>query len=280
MNKKRGTIFFMIINSNTKISTLIKQHPDALEAIISISPKFVKLRNPFLRKVIAGRTTITMASKLGGCNVDDFFKKLQPLGFEIDRAIVANVEGAEEKEVPEFFRNIQRGNLVELDVRPVIETGKDPLDIIMKEVKDLKAGHVLNIINSFEPTPLMHLLGKQDFESYAEVISDERVNTYFYKKTGKPLQVETNNAQWSANWDEILKRFEGKLVTVDVRELQMPLPMHTILELLETLPAHKALFVHHKRVPVFLLPELEERKLSYRIKEVSNGEVYLLIYKD
>lgn len=60
----------MIINSNTKISALIKQNPDALEVVISISPKFVKLRNPLLRKVIAGRTSITMASKLGGCTVD------------------------------------------------------------------------------------------------------------------------------------------------------------------------------------------------------------------
>ena len=60
----------------------------------------------------------------------------------------------------------------------------------------------------------------------------------------------------------------------------MPLPMHTILEALETLPADKALFVYHKRIPVFLLPELEERKFSYRIKEISNAEVHLVIYKD
>ena len=74
----------MTINANTKISALLKQHPDALEAIVSISPKFIKLRNPFLRKLMAGRTTIAMASRLGGCSVNDFFSRLQPLGFEID----------------------------------------------------------------------------------------------------------------------------------------------------------------------------------------------------
>jgi len=56
--------------------------------------------------------------------------------------------------------------------------------------------------------------------------------------------------------------------------------MHTILEALETLPAEKALFVYHKRIPVFLLPELQERNLSYRVKEISETEVHLLIYKD
>jgi hypothetical protein len=56
--------------------------------------------------------------------------------------------------------------------------------------------------------------------------------------------------------------------------------MHTILEALDSLPANEALFVYHKRIPVFLLPELEERKFTYRINEVSDAEVHLLIYKD
>lgn len=271
----------MVINSNTKIAALIKQHPEALEAIVSISPKFEKLRNPLLRKVIAGRTSITMASKLGGCTADDFFKKLQPLGFEIDKEAAAKDDTVEEKKpVPQFLKNLQPDNSIELDVRPVIETGKDPLNVIMKHVKELKAGEVLKIINSFEPTPLMHLLGNQGFESYSEIISDDLVNTYFHKKVDKPLEIETNNKQWVENWDETLHRFDEKLETIDVRELQMPMPMHTILETLETLPAGKALFVYHKRIPVFLLPELEEQKFSYRIKEISDAEVHLLIYKD
>ena len=66
----------LTINANTKIGALLKESPDALEAIISISPKFNKLRNPFLRKVMASRATINMASKVGGCSVNDFFEKL------------------------------------------------------------------------------------------------------------------------------------------------------------------------------------------------------------
>ena len=57
------------INANTKISYLIKAHPDALEAIISMDPKFQKLRNPLLRKVLAGRASIAMASKIAGCQI-------------------------------------------------------------------------------------------------------------------------------------------------------------------------------------------------------------------
>lgn len=269
----------MTINANTKISSLLKYNSDALEAIVSISPKFTKLRNPILRKVIAARTSISMASKLGGCSVDDFFKKLQPLGFEIDQAAVVMKKENENKPVPGFV-NIGADKMIELDVRSVIESGKDPLDIIVKKVKTLETGSVLKIINSFEPTPLMHLLGKQGFESYAETISDDLVNTYFYKKSGINVLAENKETDHSKGWDEILNRFKGKLETIDVRALEMPLPMHTILEALETLSMDKALFVYHKRIPVFLLPELEEQQFSYRIKEISDAEVHLLIYKN
>ena len=269
----------MTINANIKIASLLKHNAAALEAIVSISPKFTKLRNPILRKVIAARTSISMASKLGGCSVDDFFKKLQPLGFEIDQAAVVMKKENENKPVPGFV-NIGADKMIELDVRSVIESGKDPLDIIVKKVKTLETGSVLKIINSFEPTPLMHLLGKQGFESYAETISDDLVNTYFYKKSGINVLAENKETDHSKGWDEILNRFKGKLETIDVRALEMPLPMHTILEALETLSMDKALFVYHKRIPVFLLPELEEQQFSYRIKEISDAEVHLLIYKN
>lgn len=55
--------------------------------------------------------------------------------------------------------------------------------------------------------------------------------------------------------------------------------MMTILEALDVLADDQALYVYHKRIPVFLLPELQERKFDYRIKKIGDGEVYLLIFK-
>ncbi len=265
------------INSNTKIAVLLKERPEALEAIISISPKFNKLRNPLLRKLMAGRTSISMASKIGGCSVNDFFDKLQPLGFTIDRdAVVEDVE--EQKETPAFMAHLAADTIVELDVRADIESGKDPLSLIMQAVKQLKQGQVLKLINSFEPIPLIQLLGKQGFESFVETINDNLVNTYFYKSDGKAVQ-QADLSKAAEGWDEIIGLYTDKLETVDVRQLEMPLPMLTILDALEKLPADKALYVIHKRIPVFLLPELTERKFEFRIKEVGDGEVYLLIFK-
>ena len=270
----------MVINVNTKITTLLKSHPDALETIISISPKFSKLRNPILRKVIAGRTSIAMASKLGGCTVDDFFDKLQPLGFTVDRSVKAIHAETGEKSIPVFMERLSTKEITELDVRSEIEKGRDPLDLIMSIVKNIKTDGVLKIINSFEPTPLVHMLEKQGFESYMQTINEDLVHAYFHKKDNEPLKVEKQVGSTKESWDEVWEKYKDHLVSLDVRNMQMPMPMHSILDALENLPLTHALFVYHKRIPVFLLPELEERKYSYGIKEISDAEVHLLIYQD
>lgn len=281
----------MKINANTKIAALLKQHPEALDAITGISPKFNKLRNPILRKVIAGRTSISMASKIGGCSPEDFFKVLAPLGFEIDRTVAARDEIVNER-MPDYLQKTDPSKIIELDVCALIDSGTDPLNHILEKISLLEPGEVLNIINSFEPTPLRQLLGKQGFKSYASTKEPGLIHTYFYKAASpdafsqpatQTLQsaTETPGANIApADWEEVLSRFQGKLETIDVRDLHMPQPMHRILEALEVLPPQHALLVHHKRIPVFLLPELQDRKLSYRIKEMGADRVELLIYRD
>ena len=266
------------INANTKIAALIKQHPDALETIISISPKFEKLRNPVLRKLMAGRASISMASKMSGCKLQTFYEKLKPLGFEIDGITQAVTE--EKKAVPDLISTLQKDQVVELDVRPVIASGKDPLSIITQKVKTINNGQVLKIINSFEPIPLIKLLEKQGFEVFADTKNDDLVETYFYKKNDTANNSLEPKSSAANGWEQTVEKFTNKIQTIDVRKMEMPQPMITILEALDNLPEGDALFVYHKRIPVFLLPELAERKFDYRIKEKSEGEVQLLIFKD
>ncbi len=267
----------MIINANTKIAAILKQHPDALEAIISISPKFEKLRNPLLRKLMAGRASISMASKISGCSLNDFFSKLKPLGFEIDSVTQPIKE--EKKKVPGFMTSIKKDQVVDMDVRAVLASGTDPLNIILDKIKSIQAGQILKIINTFEPIPLIKMLEKKGFVTYTDHIDANLVETYFYKQAEAAPIETTPAADVTKGWDEVLQRFKYKIQTIDVRGLEMPQPMLSILDALDKLPQGTALFVHHKRIPVFLLPELAERKFEYRIKEISEGEVHLLIFK-
>lgn len=267
----------MTISANTKIATILKHNADALDAIISITPKFEKLRNPLLRKLMAGRTSIGMASKISGCSVQDFFTKLAPLGFEVDEVTLPVNE--EKPPLPAFFNSLKPDQIQELDVRPIIDAGEDPLSLIVKSVKSIKQGGVLKIINSFEPTPLLSLLKKQGFDHYVDTIDEYVVETYFYK-TGDAVLDSDQGQNAEEGWDSYLEKYKGQLETVDVRDLPMPQPMMTILEAIETLPKEKALFVYHKKIPVFLLPELKDKGFDFRIKEISENQVHLLIFKE
>ena len=162
----------MLINEQTKIAALLKHHPDALETIVTLSPDFKKLRSPILRKLMAGRTSIAMASKIGGCRPEDFFKALAPLGFETDNAVASPQEDASKKNSPkpEYLKNIGPERLVNFDVRAILAAGDDPLKQIQQKIKSLLPGQVLVIVNNFEPVPLIKLLERQGFLTYVHCL--------------------------------------------------------------------------------------------------------------
>ncbi|RYZ25849.1 MAG: DUF2249 domain-containing protein, partial [Chitinophagaceae bacterium] len=234
----------MIINANTKIAPILKQNAAALDAIISISPKFAKLRNPLLRKIMAGRTTLAMAARLGGCSVDDFYKQLEPLGFEIDRQTI--VPEGKEVQVPDFLLSLTKEQLTGLDVRPVIASGDNPLQTIMEKIKEVQPGNVLKIINSFEPAPLIMMLEKKGFETYTDRISDDHVETYFYRASNTAAEETKAEQPATSNWEQTLEKFTNRLQQLDVRHLEMPQPMLAILVALDRLPNETALYVYHK----------------------------------
>lgn len=274
----------MVINEKTKIAKIIKYNPKAMDAIVALSPDFKRLLNPVLRRLVAGRTSISMASKMGKVTPQDFFKALAPLGFEIDENVKEEEEKVDNKPLPSYLAALKPENIKEFDVRQLIADGGDPLKSIQMKVRGLNAGEALLVITDFNPIPLLRLLSSQGFEYHQDFVDSDTIHSYFYdpnQKEGEQKEVNvTDDISTSGDWDQILNTFKGRIKEVDVRHLEMPGPMMTILEALVKMEEDKALFVNHKKVPVFLLSELKDRDYDYRIKEVQEGEVYLIIFKN
>lgn len=191
----------------------------------------------------------------------------------VDKATASN-------DSPEMFRNLKPGQIITLDVRPTLAGGVDPLQIILHQVKQMQPGQVLKLVNTFEPVPLLKVLGRQGFDSFVEHLEQDLVITWFYKSSEDSIsETESVIASTELDWDQAMKRFEGKLQMLDVRHLEMPMPMHAILDALNALTAESALFVFHKKMPVFLLPELTDLGFQFRSRELGPGEVHLLIFK-
>ncbi|MBI2271214.1 MAG: DUF2249 domain-containing protein [Bacteroidetes bacterium] len=273
----------MNISANTKISSLIKANPASIEAIVSINKHFEKLRNPVLRKILAPRITITDAAKIGGCTVNDFFNKLIPLGFVVLRDVAPGTNNVlPTNERPAFMQGIDAKNIITLDVRPDLASGKDPFQKIMQVVSSFFPGNVLLIINTFEPLPLINILTKRGFEYYTEVPESGITYTWLKRTNDRDIGGAKDMQVVHSTKDDfriIADKYKHKMKVVDVRDLEMPLPMITILQELELLPDGHVLFVNHKKIPQFLLPELKEKKFSWVIDEAGEGDIKLLIFR-
>lgn len=267
----------MTVNADTRIADILKARPEALEAIVALSPKFARLRNPILRRMMAGRTSVRMACRIGGCTLNEFLGSLGRIGFSIQ-------PGDEEQPVTgtppadSFVNRFVSSDIVQLDVRPLLSEGRDPLKLIMKTIAAMREGQALRLVTDFEPLPLMHLLSAKGFRYSCEPQAEGIYHTYFHGgKPGEPVPQAAPAG--AAEWNAVLASFAGRTREVDVRALEMPQPMLTILGELETLEDGQALFVYHKRVPLFLIPELANLGYSYRFVEEGPGEVRMLIYR-
>jgi len=297
----------MKITKDTKISKILKENSKAIEVIARINANFRKLQNPILRRSLATRVSVEDAARIGKVSINEFLKALEKIGFEV--ALVPD-HYKESRKLDLLPPDFSHKDIVTLDVRPIIAEGKDPFGYINKVAKTIKPDQVLLIINDFEPIPLIEYLIGKNFVHW--MTQDEAHNylTYFKlncKKLGflqrlvgkksvpcrfhdikpktdkskaKKKKDQVSETPQTADFEEIKKQYDGQMKEIDVRHLEMPMPMQTILENIENLPENQALFVHHKRVPQFLLPELKKRNFKYVTQEINPDYTYLIIYKN
>jgi uncharacterized protein (DUF2249 family) len=271
----------MLISAKTKISKLIEHNEKTIDVIGSINKHFRKLKNPLLRKALAPRVNIAEAARIGGVPVCVMIDKLKEIGFETaDDCGCEAVSPKDKYRLNETKIDMRKETIEELDARPILAGGTDPFDAIMDKLKTMDERHTLKIINTFEPIPLLNLLKKKGYVYVTERPEDGVVWTYL-EKAGEHKDEAEKSAPDSDKpvFEEIEKRFAGRMKEIDVRHLEMPLPMVTILEEVEGLKEGEALFVHHKKLPQYLLPELEERNFKWASQDIDESNIKLIIFK-
>lgn len=279
----------MVIQENTRISDIIKANPASIEVIAAINKHFNKLKNPVLRKVLASRVNVRDAANIANVKPEEILQALQKIGFEIH---TGTLKAASEKEVCQRDENFDRSeksinielgtDVIRMDVRPLLEEGTDPFNAITKQVKGLLPNQKLLVINTFEPIPLINMLKEQGFEYLTTRPEKGEVHTLFFKQGNASGTVVSQSAVHENDvvlFQEKLNTFKDNFRLVDVRDLEMPLPMVAILKELELLNKGQALLVEHKKFPQFLLEELATRGFSLVSKNIDVNHTRLLIYR-
>lgn len=263
----------MKIRAHTKIASIVQAHPDALEAIIGISKKFEALRSPILYKLMAKRTSVSMACKVSGCKMEDFNKALSYLGFEFE-------EDTEDEFPLDNGWNLEGNfNLIKLDVRPILADNRDPLKLILAQIDQLKDGELLEIINSFMPYPLINLLSKKGYKYRVVENAKQCVRVQFCGKIQKVEIGDEVHFISDSDWEMLVNQYKDVWEMIDVRNMVMPMPMITILQAVDELKPKEVLFVRHHKFPVFLLPELEDRKVKCFAYRINEAELNLILIK-
>ena len=270
----------MNINLNTRIKALLDvDREKVIDSLIKINSNFSKLHNPVLRNLLARRITIAEACKIAGCSPNVFFNSMKTIGFVIDEKMIEPVS----TKVNAIDFDLQT-IVHELDVRPSLSKDHDPLKEILALAKRIGVGERMKIINSFEPVPLINLLAEKGFLYFTEVVTEKLAITWFEKTVDKiafaALPAKPHDEAQQGLFDKILSRFPAdKIKYIDVRELKMPQPMIQILVQLENLNADELLYIYHKKVPVYLLSELNRKGLMFLLNRKSADELDMLIYK-
>lgn len=269
------------IHAGTRIKTLLDVDTHGvIEELVKLNINFAKLRNPVLRSLFASRVTIADACRITHCKVEDFFNSMSQIGFLISSA-PADPPMAIVRKAIDFNRIAQ---VHDLDARSYLENNLDPLKDILTMVNKMAAGERLKITNSFEPTPLISLLADKGFSYEVEFIKKDIVITWFEKHDMTSLVEDLASITASETdqqlFNRVLARFNPEqIIHIDVRDLEMPQPMLVILEHLDKLPFGGLLYVYHKKVPVFLLPELTKRGMVFSLNRHSASAVDMLIYR-
>ncbi len=266
----------MKVTKDTKIVEILRENTEAITVIAAINKHFKKLNNPVLRKVLAPRVKVKDAAKIGNISSNEFLKHLENAGFQVEY----EEENTAQNQTKNNPINLDKEKTVVLDVRPTIQAGNDPFSEIMQAIKNLEDDGTLEVINVFEPTPLIHILQEKGYHCQTKKVASEEYHTFFKKSIPTSHQeIISELPIQEGSFEEKLVSFGENLKEIDVRHLEMPEPMVSILKEIDSLPEGYVLLVHHKKIPQFLLPELKSRNYTWMHKEIGPRKTDLLIFK-
>ena len=159
---------------------------------------------------------------------------------------------------------------VELDVRPILAVGGEPLGKIMETIGALAPGQGFRLLAPFRPVPLFQALGSLGFAHEDREIGDGDWEVLFRRTGQEEFADETASTSVETQWPE-------PLMHLDNRELEPPEPMVRILAATEAMQAGEVLSALLCREPIFLLPELEKRGHDWRGGFDRDGMTYRLL---
>ena len=166
------------ITPDTKVGALLDAYPQLEAKLIELAPAFGKLRNPILRKTVAKIATLRQAAQLGGVSLGTIITTLRR---EAGLESIATAEGDSiaATSPPAWFSTEKI--MKTLDARPMLESGQHPIALVMKDLDELSAGEIYELITPFIPAPLLDMAAKKGFTHWSVTEGPDCVKSFLSK---------------------------------------------------------------------------------------------------
>ncbi|MCU0893085.1 MAG: DUF2249 domain-containing protein [Rhodospirillales bacterium] len=172
--------------------------------------------------------------------------------------------------IPDWLARADAAAAHRLDVRPMLAAGEGPFAAVMHAAGGVAEGALLLIEAPFDPQPLRRVLAGKGFSTYGERVALGHWQIWCRRGDARA----DREGEVAADGRALTWR-SGGAVHIDVRGLEAPKPLIAILGLIDGGGHAGHIVVHHDRDPLYLYPELEERRWRYTHVPGAEGEVRL-----
>ncbi len=168
------------ITAGTKVAALLSEHPELEDLLISMSPAFVKLRNPVLRRSVARVATLTQAAAVGKLEVADLVNELRVAAGQAPLADMAVEDVEYFGPQPDWF---DPGSVVNLLHEEDIDPDVMPINPLLRAARDLGPGEVVELVTDHLPAPGIDILRRKGYAVWS-VDRDGSIHTFVGKEPG------------------------------------------------------------------------------------------------
>jgi hypothetical protein len=168
----------LIITPKTKVLELIKNYPHLEEVLIGYVPAFEKLKNPILRRTVAGVATLQHAASIANIKVEDLINRLRK---EVGQDLIIDAgEAGYNTERPDWFSEEKIGG--GLDAGVMLEAGEHPVSQVIADLNAMQAGMIYLLKAPFLPAPLIDKASSLGAAHWVRKSEDGNYMIYFYKR--------------------------------------------------------------------------------------------------
>jgi uncharacterized protein (DUF2249 family) len=266
------------VTASDRVSDVLARDESLIDVFVQQAPHFTKLRNRAMRKVMARLLTVEQAARTANVSPDHLVSELNAaLGIGVGSPVpVSPTPPRLDDDSPAVHP--ASANVIEIDVREDLRSGREPFSRIMNAVSALAANDVLHLRAIFEPAPLFTVLGNRGFAHESKAHAADDWSVWFWRSSdARAVPAGAGVEQATAVVKQIDAVDDATTTHLDVRELTPPEPMMQTLAALEMLGAGHTLVQINSRVPQFLFPALTERGFAWEIDESQPDRILVRI---